>query len=140
MCVISGWCKFEGCSELKQHLVVQLFARTVLIVTWHFASFTVSLGVVHSQHVQLCQNCDTANCPSISLFNTTAEQCLDSLGVNGSVLVSFDQLGRCQLYNDSECLGRYQIPRSVYGTWVARFTNTTCESKHYFLWARVSSE
>jgi len=92
------------------------------------ASFAVSLGFVQCQNVQLCQNCDTTNCPSASLYNTTAEQCLDSLGVNGSMLVSFDQLGTCRLYNDSHCLSQYNasaVDTSIYGTWAARITNTS---------------
>ena len=92
------------------------------------ASFAVSLGIVQCQNVQLCQNCDTTNCPGTSLYNTTAERCLDSLGTNGSMLVSFDQLGTCRLFNNSHCLTRYNDSAedpSVYGTWSARFTNVT---------------
>jgi len=93
-----------------------------------FYHFTVGICVVQCQNVQLCQNCDTTNCPSKSLYNKTAEQCLASLGTNGSMLVSFDQLGTCRLFNNSHCLTRYNDSAedtSVYGTWSARFTNVT---------------
>ena len=93
-------------------------------------SSLVGFGFVHCLNVQLCQNCASTDCPGTSVYNTTAEQCLDSLSVNGSVLVSFDQLGTCRLYNDSQCLARYNtrsVTNPIYGMWVARLTNTTCE-------------
>jgi len=93
-----------------------------------FIFFTVGICVVQCQIVQLCQNCDTTDCPGTSLYNTTAEQCLASLGTNGSMLVSFDQLGTCRLFNNSHCLTRYNDSAedtSVYGTWSARYTNVT---------------
>ena len=87
--------------------------------------------LVDKVNQQVCINCltiDSPECIADVTQSSSAEQCLAKAG--SVALVSFDQHGRCKVYDSPTCMGIYFVQLndpSVYNSWVASPTGATSE-------------